>query len=572
MNPDIDQYKRKILSVLETEQKCISISAIAQKIGLNRHAVARHLDVLEVYGKVRKIEKGHAKKYMLVTNLPFSGLIDISSDLILIFNSHLQIQYMNNSATHYFNTPLSSIIGKKIENLQLSLISNRDVITALTYFSFERSEFFTVQDENGRWFEITILGFSLVQAQNQIAVICADISEKKHSEEELKIAQEKYAHAFYASPDGISMSDLETGEILEINPSFCNMLGYSWKELIGSTSKELNILVPEDCREKVIQNTRMRDFGKNNYDEQFRKKNGERLDVSLSSSIIRIRDRECLLTVIRDISERIKAEEKIRKSEGLYRLLAESIKDVVWIMDMSSRSFCYISPSVTPLLGWTPAELYEMQVEEIISPEMAEGFIQSCKSRAQYFLRTDKATHYYSDEVQILTKSGDMIWNHIISHYTINNETGAVEIIGIARDITEKKNIYLKLVESEARFRLISDNMKDVIWIFDIKTETFTYVSPSIVKLRGYQPEDIINHSFSVCVPPAVFQFCYKEFKQKILAFESGDDSVRYGRIEIVLLHRDGHPVNVEVSTSFVAGPDRKVIHIIGVSRELSGK
>jgi len=65
---------------------------------MHRHAVSRNLDVLEILGRVRKIQKRTAKKYFLVTALPVSGIIDISSDLIVIINPNLEIQYLNSVA------------------------------------------------------------------------------------------------------------------------------------------------------------------------------------------------------------------------------------------------------------------------------------------------------------------------------------------------------------------------------------------------------------------------------------------------------------------------------------------
>ena len=110
----IDQ-KEHIIEVLSREKRPISISEIAKKSGMHRYAVARNLDVLEVLGKVRKIQKGPAKKYFLVTSLPVSGLIDISSDLIVIINPNLEIQYLNTAALQYFSLSPSQILGEKSE-------------------------------------------------------------------------------------------------------------------------------------------------------------------------------------------------------------------------------------------------------------------------------------------------------------------------------------------------------------------------------------------------------------------------------------------------------------------------
>ena len=152
--------KEQIIEVLSQEKRPISISDIAKKSEMDRHAVARNLEVLEILGKVRNIQKGTAKKYFLVKSLPVSGLIDISSDLIVIINSNLEIQYLNNAALHYFSLSPSQIIGEKLSLGTIPLISHQDIIQELENYSFEKVIKKMYQSEQGRWFEITILGIS----------------------------------------------------------------------------------------------------------------------------------------------------------------------------------------------------------------------------------------------------------------------------------------------------------------------------------------------------------------------------------------------------------------------------
>lgn len=131
MNTNIEEERKRILTILETETNYQSIPSTAQKTRINRHTATSHLDLLEILGKVRKIEHGTAKKYLSATNLPISGLIDISSDLILIFNSHLNIQYLNIPAARYFMTRLNATIGKKLGDLHFSLLSGYEISQAL---------------------------------------------------------------------------------------------------------------------------------------------------------------------------------------------------------------------------------------------------------------------------------------------------------------------------------------------------------------------------------------------------------------------------------------------------------
>ena len=77
----MDSIESQIIHALSKEHRSVMITDIAKITGLNRHTVARRLDILEILGKVRKIQIGNAKRYRLADSLPICSLVDISSEL-----------------------------------------------------------------------------------------------------------------------------------------------------------------------------------------------------------------------------------------------------------------------------------------------------------------------------------------------------------------------------------------------------------------------------------------------------------------------------------------------------------
>ena len=105
----------KILRVLSTDGKALKIKEIAERTGLDPHAAARNLDVLEVLGRVRKLDVGTSKKYHLIESIPISGLIDLSSDLIVILDKSLQVLNVNRHVKQFVNLEETPVIGERLD-------------------------------------------------------------------------------------------------------------------------------------------------------------------------------------------------------------------------------------------------------------------------------------------------------------------------------------------------------------------------------------------------------------------------------------------------------------------------
>jgi diguanylate cyclase (GGDEF)-like protein/PAS domain S-box-containing protein len=127
------------------------------------------------------------------------------------------------------------------------------------------------------------------------------------------------------------------------------------------------------------------------------------------------------------LSELHQAQMELSNREKLYRLLIESMRDVVWIMDPVSLRLRYISPSVLQLRGYTAEEVMARPVEDVGLLEYAS-------------ISTDKMPeHVYRQEVPLSCKDGTIVWTEVQAKYYLNAETGQFEIQGVTRDITERK-------------------------------------------------------------------------------------------------------------------------------------
>lgn len=140
-------------------------------------------------------------------------------------------------------------------------------------------------------------------------------------------------------------------------------------------------------------------------------------------------------------------------------------------------------------------------LEESLAPESAPKVKQNIDSLFQKIKNKEpiKSSYY---EIQQRCKDGSYIDLEININIIYGHNGQPKEIAGITRDITERKKAELALKESEEKYRLITENAKDIIWKMDIETLSYTYISPSITRLTGYTPKEILTLHLAELVPP----------------------------------------------------------------------
>ena len=136
-----------------------------------------------------------------------------------------------------------------------------------------------------------------------ILAVARDITQRKHVEEELKLSEEKFRLSFMTALDAVYWSTLEEGRIIEVNPVFKDMFGYTREEAIGKTSLQLGLYYDPVDRGKMIAELKAKGQVKD-LELKGKKKDGKIITVSLSTSRMSVGEQEYIIGVIRDITER----------------------------------------------------------------------------------------------------------------------------------------------------------------------------------------------------------------------------------------------------------------------------
>ncbi len=143
----------------------------------------------------------------------------------------------------------------------------------------------------------------------------------------------------------------------------------------------------------------------------------------------------------------------------------------------------------------------------------------------------------------------------------------------VAHNYAALQHMQADLVHSEERYRLLAENSADVVWLYDMPRRQMLYISPSVEKMLGYRPDELVGHD-ALCqlLPPEAQTLAVNRLEQRIRALAQGDNQARSNVDEWLHRHKDGHTVWVEMATTLVTPPEHTGVQIQGVSRDITAR
>ncbi len=184
----------------------------------------------------------------------------------------------------------------------------------------------------------------------------------------------------------------------------------------------------------------------------------------------RVRDRTAALTetnqrLEREIDERRRIETELLNSESKYRLLADNVNDIILTMDFSMRQ-TYCSPSVERMRGFTVEEAIAQSLDEILAPSSYELAVRTLVQQISTFRGTDDdLSKTWSLDLELICKDGSTIWTEMNIRPVVVSPNGDIELLGVARDITQRKQdeerLMRSLSEKEVLLREVHHRVKN---------------------------------------------------------------------------------------------------------------
>jgi two-component system, cell cycle sensor histidine kinase and response regulator CckA len=411
---------------------------------------------------------------------------------------------------------------------------------------------------------------------------------------ELNSNEERYRAVVEQTAEGLVLADVDTKRVLECNVAFAGLLGYTLEETLALTAYDFVVDEREaiDRRSGHLLDRRLPITG----ERRFRRKDDSIIDVEVNVTVIVYGGKDVFCTIVRDISERKRAEEALRESELRFRSVTHSANDAIVSVD-SEGNIIFLNKGAENAFGYTGPEILGKPVTQLVPEEYRAAYakgLERCLATGE--------TRVIGKTVELsgLRKDGS-VFPFELSLATWRTAQGKF-VTGIFRDITERKqaeealrrahdqletkvrertaelagaNERLRreaterklaedaLRDSEERYRLLFDSNPLPLWVYDVETLSFLAVNNAAIRNYGYSGEEFLTMTIADIRPaqdvPALLG----------RVAELGQTSNNTGKWR----HRkkDGSVIEVEIvshTLDFVGRPARIVLAIDITERE----
>ena len=354
--------------------------------------------------------------------------------------------------------------------------------------------------------------------------ILLDITERKLAEKKIEASEERYRTLVEEASDGIFISDAN-GNYKEVNSSGCAMLGHSREEILNMNMRDL--LPPEEIQTKPLRLSELRNGNTIITQRNLRKKDGSLLTVEINAKSLT--DGK-MLGIVRDITERIQADEVRLQEQKRFQLLIENSMDAIGLYS-AEGTILYESPAIEKMIGFLPQE---MEGEKIFDFLHSDDLEQTHKT-LQILQDTPGTTVLF--ETRHLHKNGTYRW----LEFNMSNrlqEPGIQALVANFRDVTERKLAENALQESESQYRRLVEHSPYGIAVHS--QGVLVYLNQAGARLLGVKKAEELYGT-------PILDFVHPDSRPKASKrLEEVNNGKEAAPLEQKFLRKDGTAVDVE--------------------------
>jgi PAS domain S-box-containing protein len=484
-------------------------------------------------------------------------IFDTSHSGIIMIESDGHISFANKRMAEMLCCPLPELIGSPYLNhlhpdeqpasdILLDQLMNREIDHAATerhYLCCDGSDF---------WGYVTSTRLKTVNGTPQALIaVVTDIT--NHKKQQLALLEEtaRWHMVMERSRDGIVILDGASCLVRDVNSAFAEMLGYTRNEMtgmhpwdwdLGFTREEIEAMAAESTKADIFFLTRMR-----------RKDNTTR-DVEVSATLTELNRQRQFFCICRDITERKKAEDAIRRDKAMLRCFIDSVGDLIFIKDINGAyqacnkaSEEFIGLPESEQIGKTDFDFFGRNVAEVI------------RELDRQVLASGKESHF---EEWVTYRDGRRGLLDTVKTPFYGPDGKQLGLVGIARDITQRKRAEEALRESEELFHTLCDSAPIGIFRTDADGNRI-YCSPGWENITGMSASEGMEMGWVKGIHPDDLEEHMKVWNEAVAAGHIYSHEHRR-------LTPQGKTIWVRTLANPVKSPDGKISGYVGTIEEIS--
>lgn len=396
--------------------------------------------------KLERLVKERTKAFKASEN-KYRSLIERVSDAFVSLDNDWNFNYLNDKAEEIFNRKPQSLLGK---NIWTEFPQSIDKPFYHTYYLAKETQQYQDLEEyyplHGKWFENHIY-----PSKDGLTIFFKDVTEIKKASLKLKENEEKYRSLIEQASDGIVITDLD-GIILEVNKSMKAMIGFADEEVTGHHA---TAYIPnEDIELLPLRINKLMQGKSLLYERRLVKKDGSVLEVEVNSKMA---SSHTIIGFLRDITERKRSEEALKKSNERFELIGKATNDAIWEWNLETHEL-WGNEAHQQMYGLTMADSvpdyteWERRLHADDRERMADIVAAALTSQHKSF----------EAEYRFYTENKGWINIYGSTYIDRNREGKAIRLIGNMIDITERKKVEGLLQKSYEDIRQLASNLQNI--------------------------------------------------------------------------------------------------------------
>jgi diguanylate cyclase (GGDEF)-like protein/PAS domain S-box-containing protein len=423
---------------------------------------------------------------------------------------------------------------------------------------FSREKRYVCRDGRVIWARRTVsLARDMLGNPEHFIFVIEDVTARRQTEE-------IYRATFESAPVGI-MHTAPDRRILHVNSKLCEILGYTREELL---SMSLDSVVRKEVLGsdqphfmRPMLEGRMQSFSS---ERPYVRKDGSTVWVNRTVSLVRDADGHPLyfIRIVQDVTERRRAEEAAARERALLRAVVDALPERIYVKDRDGRFLLQNAANLAVRGIVNHDDIVGKTVHDIFPPDLAERLEaedRAVMESGEPLLSREGRT-FFGDAGR---RGGSVRW-HLTSKVPLKDAEGRVYgLVGVNRDITDRKRIEEELRESEETFRVTFSQANVGIALLSPEFD-YLQANDNYCATLGYAREELIGKNIQDVNYPEDAAHSMR-LRERVLAGE-----LRTITLEKQLLRKDGSPVWVNLATSLVRTADGAPKHFITVMQDIS--